>query len=119
MENFMKSLIQKLVETHSPSGYETHIRETIRAEIEPLVDEATVDALGNLIARKGQPGQGGPKIMLAAHIDEIGLIVTHVDERGFVRFLPIGGVRPLTCVGSRMRLGGRPEQDALLRPALH
>ena len=59
--------------------------------------------LGNLIVRKGQRGPNGLKIMLAAHIDEIGIIVTHVDGNGFVRFTTLGGVRPHTCVGGRVR----------------
>ncbi len=99
----MKPLIQKLVEIPSPSGYETRIRDLVRSEIEPYVDELRVDALGNLIARKGQSDSSALKVMLAAHIDEIGIIITHVDERGFLRFLPIGGVRPHTCVGGRVR----------------
>jgi putative aminopeptidase FrvX len=99
----MKPLIQKLVETPSPSGYESKIREVVRAEITPHVDDIRVDALGNLIARKGKKSAQGLKIMLAAHIDEIGLIVTHVDDNGFASFSPIGGVRPLNCVGGRVR----------------
>lgn len=96
----MKSLIQKLVETTGPSGYEAEIRAVVRAEVAPLADEVRVDALGNLIARKGQ---GGQKIMLSAHIDEIGVIVTHIEENGFLRFTGIGGVYPLHCVGGRVR----------------
>jgi tetrahedral aminopeptidase len=100
----MKPLIQKLVETPSPSGHESRIRELIRSEIEPYVGEVRVDAMGSLIARKGASGAPqGIKIMLAAHMDEIGVMVTHVDERGFLRFLPIGGVRPTTCIGGRVR----------------
>jgi putative aminopeptidase FrvX len=99
----MKSLIQKLVETPSPSGYEAQIRKLIRSEVEPLADEVRVDNLGNLIARKGQRGSQGSKIMLAAHMDEIGVIATHIDENGFVRFLNIGGVSPRTCPGGRVR----------------
>jgi len=99
----MKSLIQKLVEIPSPSGYESQIRSAIRAEIEKDVDDLKVDALGNLIARKGQGGKGGLKVMLSAHIDEIGIIATHIDNDGFVRFTTIGGVRPLNCVGGRVR----------------
>jgi endoglucanase len=75
----------------------------VRAEVEPLADEVQVDNLGNLIVRKGEKGPDGLRIMLAAHIDEIGLIVTHIDERGFARFLPVGGVRPAACLGSRVR----------------
>lgn len=98
----MKALIRKLVETPGPSGYETQIRNALREEVEALADEITVDNLGNLIARLGKKGDGGLKIMLAAHLDEIGVIATHIDERGFVRFLPVGGVRPHTCLGGRV-----------------
>lgn len=99
----MKSLIQKLVETPGPSGYETQIRQVVREEIEPLADEIRVDALGNLIARKGTLKPGGKKIMLVAHMDEIGIIATHIDENGFVRFTTIGGVRAYNCPGGRVR----------------
>jgi len=89
----MKSLIQKMVETVGPSGYESAVREAVRAEIAGLADEIRVDALGNLIARKGVKAEDGKRIMLSAHMDEIGLIVTHVDEKGFCRFTSVGGVR--------------------------
>ncbi len=99
----MKPLIQKLTETFSPSGYENAIREVIRKEIKPFADELRVDALGNLIARKGVKSKNGKRIMLAAHMDEIGLMATHIDENGFVRFTGIGGIRPLALTGSRVR----------------
>jgi endoglucanase len=99
----MKALIQKLVETNSPSGYEADIRAVIRAEVEAYADEVRVDPLGNLIARKGQASGDGCRIMLAAHMDEIGVMVTHIDEHGFVRFTTLGGVRPHTCQGGRVR----------------
>ena len=99
----MKSLIQKLVETVSPSGYEAPIRGVVRQEVESFADELRVDALGNLIVRKGAGSPGGQKIMLSAHMDEIGVIATHIDENGFVRFTTIGGVRPHTCLGGRVR----------------
>ncbi len=102
----MKALIQKLTETFSPSGYETAIREVIRKEVTPLADEVRVDALGSLIVRKGR---GGKRLMLAAHMDEIGLMASHVDDNGFVRFSPIGGIRPVSLTGSRVRFtGGAP-----------
>jgi len=99
----MKELIQTLVEIPGPSGYESKIREAIRLRIEPLVDELRVDALGNLIARKGEMQPGGKKIMLVAHMDEIGLIVTHVDGNGFARFTTLGGVRAYNLPGGRVR----------------
>jgi tetrahedral aminopeptidase len=97
----MKSLIQKLVETTSPSGSENAIRQVIRAEIEPFASEIHIDALGNLIAQIGP--SDGFKIMLSAHMDEIGILVTHIDEKGFVRFTTVGGVRPINCIGGRVR----------------
>lgn len=99
----MKQLIQKLTETFSPSGYENSIREVIRHEILPLADEIQVDPLGNLVARKGTRGKNGKRIMLAGHMDEIGLIATHIDDNGFIRFTGIGGIRPLALTGSRVR----------------
>ncbi|PKO06029.1 MAG: aminopeptidase [Chloroflexi bacterium HGW-Chloroflexi-3] len=99
----MKSLIKKLVETVGPSGYESKIREVVRAEVEKYADEISVDAMGNLIVKKGEKKEGGLKVMLSAHIDEIGVMVTHVDKNGFARFTTIGGVRPHTCYGSRVR----------------
>jgi len=99
----MKSLIQELVETTSPSGYESNVREVIRSKITPYADEVSVDALGNLIAVKKGQNLGGKRIMLAAHMDEIGIIATHVDDSGFVRFTTLGGVSRHTCVGGRVR----------------
>jgi putative aminopeptidase FrvX len=99
----MKNLIQKLTETFSPSGYESAIREVIRLEVEALADEVRVDALGNLIARKGTKGRNGKRIMLAAHMDEIGLIVTHIDANGFIRFTNVGGVLPHTMLSGRVQ----------------
>jgi len=75
----MKSLIQKLVEIPGPSGFESQIREVIRKEVEPLAGNAQVDNLGNLIVSWGEVKAGGLKILLAAHMDEIGLMVTHID----------------------------------------
>jgi endoglucanase len=95
----MKELIRELVETYGPSGYEDRIREVIRAHVEAHADEVWVDPLGSLVAHK----QGeGPRVALAAHMDEIGVMVTHVDEQGFARITGIGGVNALTCVGGRV-----------------
>jgi len=95
----VNELIKQLVETYGPSGAEDQIRDIIRAEVEPLVDEVRVDALGSLIAHKQGDGQ---RVLLDAHMDEIGVMLTYIDEKGFARFTPIGGVSPLTCIGSRV-----------------
>ncbi len=99
----MKSLIKKLVETTAPSGYEANIRKVIEAELKGHVDSLTVDPLGNLIALKGEKTADNTTVMLAAHMDEIGLMVTHVDENGFARFTRIGGVFPRNTAGGRVR----------------
>jgi tetrahedral aminopeptidase len=99
----MKPLIQKLVELSGPSGYETDVSSFIRSEIESQVDEIYTDNLGSLIAKKGTRGSGGSRIMIAGHMDEIGIMVTHVDDKGFARFTNIGGVYPHTLVGSRVK----------------
>src|SRR5258708_6038586 len=96
----MKLLIEKLTGIFSPSGYEDPIRAAISREIKGLADEVRVDVLGNLIARKGK---GGTRVMIAAHMDEIGLMATHIDEKGFVRFTGLGGVVPRNLPGGRVR----------------
>ena len=98
----MNNLIKKLTEAYGPSGFEDRMRELIRAEVEPYTDEVRVDAMGNLIARKQGDGRG-LTVMVAAHMDEIGLIVTHVTEKGFLRFTNIGGIQRQTLLGSRVQ----------------
>lgn len=101
----MKTLLKQLTETFGPSGYEDNIRKLVRAEVKPLADEIKVDVLGNLIARKkpAKPSKDSKRIMIAAHMDEIGLMVSHVDEKGFARFSPIGGIFGRYVLGSRVR----------------
>ena len=98
----MKATIKKLVETPGPSGFEYEIRDAIKALIGDSADEVRVDALGSLIARKGTKSGQGLRVMVSAHIDEIGLMITHIDKDGFARFTSIGGINPLTCYGGRV-----------------
>ena len=102
MRQTLKELIRKLVESFGPVGFEDDVRAIIRTEIKDLADEIRVGKLGDLIAVKHGRG-GGQKIMLVAHMDEIGLMVTHVDKRGYLRVAPLGGVFPLYSVGARVR----------------
>ncbi|KAB2906046.1 MAG: M42 family metallopeptidase [Anaerolineae bacterium] len=99
----MKDLIRKLVEAWGPSGFEHQVRELIRNEVEGLADEIRVDALGNLICRVGKAKKNGLKIMVAAHMDEIGLMVSHIDRDGFLRFTNIGGLLQNTLFGNRVK----------------
>lgn len=94
-----RDLLKRLLETFGPSGHEETIREVIREEIKDYADEVRVDALGNLIAvKKGS----GKRIMVASHMDEIGIMVTSIDENGFLRFTNIGGVSPFTALYQRV-----------------
>jgi endoglucanase len=96
----MIELIRTLTETYGPAGNETRIRQVLRDMVKGKVDELKVDALGNLIALR--KGKGGKKVMLAAHMDEIGIVVNYVDEKGFLRFSALGGVFPHTLLGNRV-----------------
>lgn len=98
----MKEVIKKLVEAYGPSGHEEQVREIIKEELDGLADDIRVDALGNLIVLKKGAGNGR-KVMLSAHMDEIGVIVAYIDRSGFLRVNPIGGVNPLYSVAKRVR----------------
>ena len=82
-------LLKKLTNEFAPSGREDNLAAFITKEITPYVEDIYTDALGNLIAHKKGNGK---KIMVAAHMDEIGIVVTHIDDNGFLRFSAIGGV---------------------------
>ena len=106
----MKDLVKKLSEGFGPSGSEDQIRSIIRSEVEQYADEIRVDAMGNLICRVAPknpgigPGAGAaPKrIMVDAHMDEIGVVVSYIDDKGFLRFSPVGGLSPHVLLGQRV-----------------
>lgn len=98
----MKNTIRTLTEAFGPSGYESPVMELITEMIKDHVDEISTDVMGNLIAVKKGTAQG-KKIMFAAHADEIGIVVTHIDDEGFLRFTNVGGLAPETLVGNRVR----------------
>jgi len=99
----MNDLLRSLVEAYGPSGFEDALRDLIRPLVEPHADDISVDAMGNLLVHKGTAAEGALKVMIAAHIDEIGVMVTHITEKGFLRFTNIGGVMPHTLLGNRVR----------------
>ena len=94
------SFLKELVETPSPSGYEQPAQRIIKKQLEGIADNLQTDVMGNLIARL--EGQGGPKVMLAGHCDEIGFMVQYIDDRGFIYFGAIGGVDPHLSPGQRV-----------------
>jgi putative aminopeptidase FrvX len=87
----MKDLLKKLSNTPGVSGFEGNVRDLMTQELDEYVDKINVDNMGNLIAIKnGNPGN--KKVMLAAHMDEIGLMVRFIDKKGFIKFSKIGGI---------------------------
>mgnify|MGYP001772763526 FL=1 len=104
------NLLRKLSEAFGPSGFEDEVRELVVKEMEPYVDELEVDKWGNVIGvRYGS--RRDLKVMIAAHMDEIGLLIDSIDKNGFLRFRGIGGWNEVTLVGQRVIIktqdGGR------------
>ncbi len=97
----IKSILKKLTETHAPSGCEAPVRDVITSILEKYVDEIYVDKMGNLITlKKGINGK--PKILLDAHMDEIGMLVKYIDEKGFIKFSYTGGFFDQTVLNQRV-----------------
>jgi endoglucanase len=87
----VRDLLKKLTEAPGISGFEDEIRNLMMDELEGHVDEMEVDNMGNMIAlKKGK--EGGKRVMLAAHMDEIGLMIRYIDKNGFIKFSKIGGI---------------------------
>ena len=84
-----------------PSGFESPCAQAIAELAGPYCDEVKIDTLGNVICHKKGPGK---KLMMAAHMDVIGLIITHIDKKGFLRFGALGGFVPYRLIGARMKL---------------
>lgn len=96
----MKELLEKLCKADGVSGYEDEIRALMKKELSKY-GETEVDKFGNVICTKGS---GKPKIMLAAHMDEIGLLVKHIDDKGFIRMIPMGGIDDETLPARNVKI---------------
>ncbi|WP_116108003.1 M42 family metallopeptidase [Lewinella sp. IMCC34191] len=105
MKNF--ELLKRICAAPGVSGFERRIRNLVLNEVRDLVDELSIDNMGNVIAVKR--GRSRKRVMVAAHMDEIGFIVNHIDEKGFVRFLPLGGFDPKTLTAQRVVVHGRED----------
>lgn len=101
MEDRSFTFLKRLLDTPGPSGFETAAARVWRAEAESIPAEVDVDVAGNSFARLA--GGGGPRIMLAGHVDEIGVMITHVDDDGFLYVDGIGGWDPQVLVAQRIR----------------
>lgn len=102
------TLLARVCEAPGAPGFEKRIRELVLKEIEGLADEVRIDNMGNVVAlKKGK--SSAKRSMAAAHMDEIGFIVTHVDDKGFVRFNPLGGFDAKTLTSQRVIIHGRKD----------
>tara|TARA_B100000902_G_C27215791_1_gene866864 strand:- start:123 stop:1169 length:1047 start_codon:yes stop_codon:yes gene_type:complete len=100
-------LLAEICEVAGAPGHEQRVREVILREVESLVDEIKTDNLGNILAIK--KGKKRKKVMIGAHMDEIGFIVTHIDEKGFVYFHTLGGFDPKTLTAQRVVIHGKED----------
>ena len=111
--------LKQLLETPSPSGFESRIQDVVREHVGGFADEVTTDLHGNVIACKN-PGQP-LRIMLAGHCDQIGMLVSHIDDQGFLYAQPIGGWDPQQLIGQRMTVWseGGPVEAVIARKPIH
>ena len=94
------TFLKELLQARSPSGYEDEAREVVRKRMETAADSFSIDALGNCHTTLGE--KGSPTLMLAGHIDELGLIIKHVSDKGFLYFDAIGGHDQAMISGRRV-----------------
>jgi endoglucanase len=100
-------LLSRICEAPGAPGHEQRIRELVLKEIKGLADDISIDNMGNVTALK--KGKARKKVMVAAHMDEIGFMVTHIDKSGFVRFTTLGGFDPKTLTAQRVIIHGRKD----------
>lgn len=101
-------LLKAICEAPGVPGYESRIRNLIIKEVRPLVDELEVDNMGNVITVK-RGTDSSKKAMVGAHMDEIGFMVTHIDDAGFLRFTTLGGFDPKTLTAQRVIVHGKKD----------
>ena len=111
-------LLEKLSNASGVSGYENELRQIIRDELSPHVDELSTDSMGNLFAIKKGDGTG-PKVMLTAHMDEVGLFVDFIDSKGFVKFRKIGSIDDRVLLSRRVYIGERKSPGIIGTKPVH
>ncbi len=112
-------LLKKLCETPGVSGYEEPVRKIVDDELKKIMDEVKIDKLGNIIGYKKarKEKQGKPiKVMVAAHMDEIGFLVRFIDKDGFLRITPLGGFNPRTLIAQRVIIHGKRDIKGIISP---
>ncbi len=101
------NLLKDICEVAGAPGFENRVRSLVLKEIEGLVDEVSVDNMGNVVAIK--KGKSPKKVMAAAHMDEIGFVVTHITDEGFLKFHTLGGFDPKTLTAQRVIVHGKSD----------
>ena len=102
MDERSKGFLKRLLDTPAPSGFEAPAARVWREEAQKVADRVEGDVSGNSVALINEDGK--PRVMLAGHIDEIGVMVTHIDDEGYLYFEGIGGWDPQVLVGQRIRI---------------
>ncbi len=115
----MLELLKQLCLLNGVSGDEGEVRAFLRAQAEPYADSIRTDALGNLIVFKQGAKATGNRLLLAAHMDEVGLIITHVTDEGFLKFGFVGGVDRRIAIGKPVVLGPDRVQGIISLKAIH
>lgn len=110
--------LEKLTELAGVSGSEENVRDYIKKEIEKYVDNITIDSVGNLIAYK-KGGSSKTKVMLAAHMDEVGFMVTGYTDTGLLKFKPVGGIDERILPGKRVLIGEKNIPGVIGSKAIH
>lgn len=100
------SMLKELTDAKGIAGNEREVREVMKKYIEPFAEEVTTDGLGSLIAKKTGDANG-PKIMVAGHLDEVGFMVTRIDDKGFIRFQTVGGWWSQVMLAQRVTIATR------------
>jgi endoglucanase len=100
-------LLAKICKTPGAPGFEQKVRALVLEELEGLVDQVEVDNMGNVYAIK--KGKSDKRVMIGAHMDEIGFMVTHIDDKGFIRFHTLGGFDPKTLTAQRVIIHGKKD----------
>ncbi|TDX51683.1 M42 family metallopeptidase [Orenia marismortui] len=110
-----KIFLQELSDAVGVSGYERKISRQVAEEFKKYTDSIKYDSLGNLISlQKGFQSSGELTVMLAAHMDEIGLMVTKIEDGGFLKFTAVGGVDPRTLVGQEVSVHGKESLNGVV-----
>src|SRR3954470_17176068 len=103
----LPDLLRKLLTAAGPSGYETAPAAVFAEAGRAFTDDVEIDVMGSAVARVPGTADGAPFLAVVGHIDEIGLIVTHIDDDGFLRFIGVGGWDPQILVGQRVEIATR------------